>query len=460
MPTAMYQMTSLQSIAFEDNRLDAFLGPVAKQGVSIFLKYMESCFHVGMTETIHLGEHGLETFPIHLCQQTSVTDLSLLNNSIPKIPNEICWLKNLSKLNLRKNKLKTLPESLSKCKLRRLDIGDNLFEAIPTCLAHIFSLTEFAADNNLIAELADDFQHCCQVALINLDDNLLIKLPSSWKNLFGLKSLSLRFNAIGDVGGIKQMTQIESLFLEGNSNLTQLDLDVGCLTSLTELYVMNCNVTKISGAIGQCKRLKSVNLSGNKLSFLPDHFFTLKNIAFLALDDNRFSPIPDLHRLQSLSVVSFSNNPIAILPTEFGLLVRLTDVTFSNCLVINLPYHMANLMYLERFAMPMNRLESVPESLCECYQLKTLEFQHNNLVSLPSQMTKLSRLTDLYLHRNSFDDIPDVLFDCCSLKALTLHHCKLFVKKVPHRLDLEMLKDLKELIAVEKLMHKDAEQGL
>ena len=75
-------------------------------------------------------------------------------------------------------------------------------------------------------------------------------------------------------------------------------------------------------------------------------------------------------------------------------------------------------------------------------------------------MTKLSRLTDLYLHRNSFDDIPDVLFDCCSLKTLTLHHCKLFVKKVPHRLDLEMLKDLKELIAVEKLMHKDAEQGL
>jgi Leucine-rich repeat (LRR) protein len=460
MPTSMYQMTSLQSIAFENNRLDAYLGPVAKQGVSIFRKYMESCFHVDMTETIHLGNHGLETFPIHLCQQTAVTDLSLVTNSIPKIPNEIFWLKNLSKLNVRDNKLKTLPETLSKCKLHRLDIGSNLFETIPACLASIFSLNDFAADKNLIADLADDFQHCCQVSSINLDDNLLTKLPPSWKNIFGLKSLSLRFNSIADVGGIKQMTQIQSLFLEGNSNLTQLDLDIGCLTSLTELYVMNCNVTKISGAIAQCKKLISVNFSGNKLSFLPDHFFSLKKIAFLALDDNRFSPIPDLHRLRSLSVLSFSNNPIAILPAEIGLLVQLTDVTFSMCLVKNLPHHLANLIHLERFAMPMNELEVIPESLCECYQLRKLEFQHNNLEYLPLQMTKLSKLTEVYLHRNKFKDIPDVLFDCGSLKSLTLHHCKLFVKKVPHKLDLEMLGDLKELIAVEKLMHKDPEQGL
>jgi hypothetical protein len=66
----------------------------------------------------------------------------------------------------------------------------------------------------------------------------------------------------------------------------------------------------------------------------------------------------------------------------------------------------------------------------------------------------------LYLHRNNFNDVPEVLFGCGSLKLLTLHHCKLFVKKVPHKLDLDMLKDLKELISVEKLMHKDAEQGM
>ena len=50
-----------------------------------------------------------------------------------------------------------------------------------------------------------------------------------------------------------------------------------------------------------------------------------------------------------------------------------------------------------------------------------------------------------------FQEIPEILFDCCSLKSITLHHCKLFIKKVPHKLDLEMLQDLKELIAVEKL---------
>jgi Leucine-rich repeat (LRR) protein len=458
MPTSMYLMSSLQSVSFENNKLDAYLGPVAKQGVSIFRKYMESCYHVEMTETIHLGNHGLETFPIHLCQQTSVTDLSLLSNSIPKIPDEIFWLKNLSKLSVRDNKLKSLPETLSKCKLHRLDIGCNLFEIIPTCLAKIFSLNYLIADNNLIATLTDDFQHCCQVSSINLDENLLNKLPVSWNNIFGLKSLSLRFNAIGDVGGIKQMTQIESLFLEGNTNLTQLDLDIGCLTSLTELYVMNCNITKVSGSIAQCKRLKSVNFSGNKLSFLPDHFFFLKNIQFLALDDNRFSPMPDILRLQSLSVLSFSNNPIAILPAEIGLLVRLTDVTFSMCLVKSLPHHMANLIHLERFAMPMNELQTVPESLCECYQLRKLEFQHNKLACLPSQMTMLSKLNEIYLHRNNFEDIPEVLFSCSSLKSITLHHCKLFVKKIPHKLDLEMLIDLNELIAVEKLMRKDAEQ--
>ena len=69
-------------------------------------------------------------------------------------------------------------------------------------------------------------------------------------------------------------------------------------------------------------------------------------------------------------------------------------------------------------------------------------------------------LTGLFVAHQSlavlFQEIPEVLFDCSSLKNITLHHCKLFVKKVPHKLDLEMLKDLKELIAVEKLMHKEA----
>ena len=454
MPTSMYQMTSLQSIEFQGNKLDSYLGPVAKQGVSIFLKYMESCFHVEMTESIHLGNHGLETCPIHLCQQTSVTDLSLFKNNVSKIPSEICWLTNLTKLSVRENKLKTLPDSLSKCKVAKLDIGANAFEAMPKCLANLFSLNHFIADNNLFADLDDAFQHCCQVSLVNLDNNFVAKIPTSWKNLFGLKSLSLRFNSIGDVGGIRQMTQIESLFLEGNTNLTQLDIDIGSLTSLKELYAMNCNITKVSGAILQCKKLKSVNLSGNKLSFLPDHFFSLKCIEYLILDDNRFSPIPDLHRLQSLIVVSFSNNPIAILPAEFGLLVKLTDVTFSQCLVKNLPHHLANLMYLERFAMPMNELVAIPESLCECHCLRKLEFQHNKLENLPLGMTKLTKLTDLFLHRNIFENIPAVLFDCQSLKTITLHNCSLFVKKVPHKLDLEMLRDLEELITVEKLMHK------
>jgi Leucine-rich repeat (LRR) protein len=458
MPTSMYQMTNLQSVTFGDNGLDAYLGPVAKQGVSIFLKYMESCFHVEMTQTIYLGDHGLESFPIHLCQQTSVTDLSLLRNVVTKIPSEVFWLKNLYKLCVRENKIKTLPDTLTKCRITDLDIGMNTFNTMPPCLAKMFSLQRFTADNNYFSELADDFQYCGQVVSINLDQNSVSKVPVSWKNLFSLKSLSVRFNNISDVGAIKTMTQIESLYLEGNTNLTQLDLDIGCLTSLTELYVIGCNVSKISGAIAQCRRLKSVNFSGNKLSFLPEHFFALKNIVFLALDDNRFSPIPDFHLLHSLEVLSFSNNPIPIIPAEFGLLVRLIDITFSQCLIKWLPSHMANFVHLERFAMPMNELVAIPESLCECYRLRTLEFQHNKLVSVPFGMTKLTKLTDIYLHRNMFQDIPEVLLECFSLKLITLHHCQLFVKKVPHKLDLDMLKDLKELIAVERLMHQDAGQ--
>jgi len=104
----------------------------------------------------------------------------------------------------------------------------------------------------------------------------------------------------------------------------------------------------------------------------------------------------------------------------------------------------------------MNELVAIPESLCECPCLRTLEFQHNKLETLPSGLSKLTRLTNINLHRNMFQEIPEILFDCCSLKSITLHHCKLFIKKVPHKLDLEMLQDLKELIAVEKLMHKEA----
>ncbi|KAK5659073.1 hypothetical protein OQA88_1162 [Cercophora sp. LCS_1] len=65
----------------------------------------------------------------------------------------------------------------------------------------------------------------------------------------------------------------------------------------------------------ECKNLRALNLTGNRLEDLPDSIANLTNLVTLRLSSNRLTTLPSsLFNLSELSYLSFSDNPVCITP--------------------------------------------------------------------------------------------------------------------------------------------------
>lgn len=70
-----------------------------------------------------------------------------------------------------------------------------------------------------------------------------------------------------------------------------------------------CDLNTFPLALLECKALELLDISGNKLSSLPEHFTGLYNLQILFASDNCFKSYPTvLSRMPNLRIVAFRNN--------------------------------------------------------------------------------------------------------------------------------------------------------
>jgi len=85
--------------------------------------------------------------------------------------------------------------------------------------------------------------------------------------------------------------------------------------------------THIPGTLGELKELRKLNLSDNKLFFLPLSILELANLEVLELRNNAITYLPKtLPALQSLKKLDLENNALRALPGEMGSMTHLTDL--------------------------------------------------------------------------------------------------------------------------------------
>jgi len=109
-----------------------------------------------------------------------------------------------------------------------------------------------------------------------------------------------------------------------------------------------------------------------------------------------------LNGLQQLDV---SDNKLAWLPKSFGSLINLeTFYRWGNQLT-SLPEWLGNLK-LQNLSLSENQLTSLPESFGNLTRLQWLNLFGNKLTSLPTGIRELRALTHLFLHDNPALDLP------------------------------------------------------
>lgn len=173
--------------------------------------------------------------------------------------------------------------------------------------------------------------------------------------LSGATYIDLSGNKLTSLAGLKYNYRLTYLDISDN-NFTNLDsiLDYpDAYSNLQELDVSGNKLTDMSGAV-VCSNLTTLDLSGNQLSTMSSSMVLMKKLKSLDVSNNKLSSIPGLP--SSLTSLSLSSN-------------RMTDLSFTEKLIA--------LEYLDASDNLITSAAGLPVS-----NLKTLYLENNQLKTL------------------------------------------------------------------------------
>lgn len=139
--------------------------------------------------------------------------------------------------------------------------------------------------------------------------------------------------------------------------------------------------------------LEILDLSGNRLSRLPDDLPRLHKLRILFCSDNPFTELPAvLGACPALEMVGFKANRIERVPAA-ALPTRLRWLILTDNRIAELPEAIGQCANLQKLMLAGNRLTALPESLAQCRRLELLRIAANRLTALPEWLLALPRLS-------------------------------------------------------------------
>lgn len=171
--------------------------------------------------------------------------------------------------------------------------------------------------------------------------------------------------------------------------------------------------------------LVELDISRNRLSFLPAQIQQLKNLRHLNMTSNEFKEIPkEIYQLKQLEVLSISQNQISEIPEEMPVMLpNLVTLRVAANVIRSLPtcLHLwTKMRHLQLGSVyGGNQLVSLPDTISDMPVLEELDLSYNRLRNLPNDMA-IPTLISLNVSHNQLDFIPKSIADCQLLKTLNL----------------------------------------
>ncbi|XP_056102223.1 volume-regulated anion channel subunit LRRC8C [Rhinichthys klamathensis goyatoka] len=329
--------------------------------------------------------------------------LEIINNVT--IPAAIAQLEDLQELSLYQCSLKihSAATSFLKENLKVLRVKFDDGRELPHWLYVLRNLEEL----HLIGSLSSDASKN-----VTLD---------SLRELKALKTLSLKSNftkipqSIVDVASHLQRLCI----CNDGTKLVMLN-NLKKMVNLIELELVHCDLERIPHAIFSLSNLQMLDLKENNLRSIEEilSFQHLRKLTSLKLWHNGITFIPEhIKKLGSLERLYLSHNKIEILPSHLFLCNKLRYLDLSNNDIRFIPPEIGVLQSLQYFSVSCNKIENIPDELFFCKKLKTLKLGRNTLSVLSPKISFLSVLTHLELKGNHFEILPAELGSCRALKS-------------------------------------------
>ena len=178
------------------------------------------------------------------------------------------------------------------------------------------------------------------------------------------------------------------------AGIRRLDLSAGLTEFPPEIF-------------GLADSLEILNLSGNRLTSLPEDLPRLARLRVIFCSDNQFEHLPAvLGQCPHLSMVGFKANRIRFVPAA-ALPPKLRWLILTDNKVEELPPELGRCIHLQKLMLAGNRLSALPAEMAGCTGLELLRIAANRFEALPDWLPQLPRLAWLAYAGNPFCDISE-----------------------------------------------------
>ncbi|KAM8838844.1 PH domain leucine-rich repeat-containing protein phosphatase 1 [Synchiropus picturatus] len=341
-------------------------------------------------------------------QRINSVDLSCC--SLEQLPPNLFYSHDLTHLNLKHNFLPAdqwLQPLQRFSRLRSLNLSNNYLGQFPMAICDIPTLTEVNLSCNYLANVPNSVGAMTNLQTFLLDGNSLDDLPIELGSLQRLSYLGLSFNQFGHVPQVlERLTSMEKLCMAGNN--------------LETLTLQNFRLL----------RVKHVDLRLNKISsMVPDEPDLLRHVTQLDLRDNGLTEL-DVSVFPRLEILHCERNSITSLKAK-GCLLKAVYASSNELQQLDVAPLPSNLSYLD---ISRNRMESLPDWLCEARKLEVLDVSHNLIAELPARLFCSNSLRKLSSGYNQLQKLPERV-ERPLLEVLDVQHnqlvelpCNLFLK--------------------------------
>ncbi|KAF1611349.1 Leucine-rich repeat-containing protein 40, partial [Eudyptes chrysolophus] len=430
-PEELMQLSHLKSLLLHHNELshlpDGFGQLVNLEELDLSNNHLTDiptsfAFLINLVR-LNLACNQLKNLPADISAMKSLRQLDCSKNYLETVPSKLATMASLEQLYLRKNKLRSLPEFPSCKLLKELHAGENQIEILNAeNLKHLNSLSVLELRDNKIKSVPDEITLLQKLERLDLANNDISRLPYRLGNLPQLKFLALEGNPLRTIRrdllqkGTQELLKYLRSKIQDDVTSPNEEPPVTAMTLPSESRINMHAITS----------LKLLEYSEKQAAVIPDEMFNAVRsnpVATVNFSKNQLNEIPPriVELKDSVCDVNLGFNKISSISLELCMLHKLTHLDIRNNFLTSLPEEMEALTRLQVINLSFNRFKVFPSVLYHIVALETILLSNNQVGSIdPLQLKKMDKLGTLDLQNNDLLQVPPELGNCETLRTLLL----------------------------------------